>query len=47
MGYCNESKKPATITDLICEYCNVCIKLVAIKGPICGYYIYEMALWNL
>ncbi len=33
--------------DLICRYCNVCIKPMAIKKPICKYCIYEMALWNL
>jgi hypothetical protein len=40
-------KNQSLLWDLICGYCNVCIKLMAIKGPICKYYIYEMALWNL
>ncbi len=43
-GYCNECKKLTSIIRSYMWYCNECIKSVAIKGPICDYYIYEMAL---
>jgi hypothetical protein len=37
-------KNQRLLSDLICRYCNVRIKPIAIKGPICGYYIYENGL---
>jgi hypothetical protein len=46
-GIAMNFKNQPLLWDLICEYYNVCIKPVVIKGPICRYCIYEMALWNL
>jgi hypothetical protein len=46
-GIVMNEKNQRLLWDFICGYCNVCIKSVVIKGTICGYCIYEMALWNL
>jgi hypothetical protein len=41
VGIAMNVKNQPLLWDPICGYCNECIKPVAIKGPICRYYIYE------
>jgi len=41
-------KKSASIRRTICKYCNGCKKNQQLfTKPICGYGIFEMALWKL
>jgi hypothetical protein len=46
-GIAMNLKNQPLLWDPICEYCNECTKLVAIKGPICGYCIYENSFMEL